>query len=47
MLPDVIASDFGTTGSDTVNEPLNGETGPFMVEVDSPCKWTIEVNGTP
>jgi hypothetical protein len=47
LLPDVIASDFGATGSETVNEPLNGETGPFTVEVDSPCAWTIEVNGTP
>jgi hypothetical protein len=47
VLPDVIASDFGTTGSETVNEPLNGETGPFTVEVDSPCAWTIDVTGTP
>lgn len=47
VLSDVIASAFGTTGSDVVNEPLNGETGPFTVEVDSPCDWTIEVTGTP
>jgi hypothetical protein len=47
VLPDVIASEFGTTGSETVNEPLNNATGPFTVEVDSPCDWTIEVTGTP
>ena len=47
LLPDVLASEFGTTGSDTVNEPLNGTTGPFTVEVDSACDWTVEVTGTP
>ncbi len=47
ILPDVLASEFGTTGQDTANEPLSGATGPFTVEVDSPCDWTIEVTGTP
>lgn len=47
VLPDVIVSEFGTTGGDTANEPLNSTTGPFTVEVDSPCDWTIEVTGTP
>jgi hypothetical protein len=47
ILPDVLASEFGTTGGDTANEPLNGATGPFTIEVDTPCDWTIEVTGTP
>lgn len=47
VLPDVLASEFGTTGDDTVNEPLSGSTGPFTVEVDTPCDWTVEVTGTP
>lgn len=47
VLPDVLASDFGVSGSDTVTENLNGETGPFTVEVDSPCTWTAEVVGAP
>lgn len=47
ILPDVLASDFGTTGGDTANEPLNGATGPFTIEVDTPCDWTVEVTGTP
>jgi hypothetical protein len=47
LLPDVLVSDFGTTGSNTVNEQLNSATGPFTVEVVSACDWTIEVTGTP
>ena len=47
LLPDVLVSDFGATGMDAVAEPLNGQTGPFTVEVDSPCDWTIEVTGAP
>jgi hypothetical protein len=47
VLPDVLASDFGANGSDTVNEPLNANTGPFTVEIDSACDWTVEVTGTP
>lgn len=47
VLPDVIASEFGASGSATVNEPLNDTTGPFTVEIDSSCDWTVEVTGTP
>jgi hypothetical protein len=47
LLPDVLVSDFGTTGTDTLTETLSGATGPFTVEVDSPCSWTVEVTGTP
>jgi hypothetical protein len=47
ILPDVLASEFGTTGSNTVTEPLNGQVGPFTVEIDSPCDWTVEVTGAP
>jgi hypothetical protein len=47
ILPDVLASDFGASGGDTANEPLNGATGPFTIEVDTPCDWTVEVTGTP
>ena len=47
LLPDVLASEFGTTGGTTVNEALNDTTGPFTLEVDSPCDWTVDVTGTP
>jgi hypothetical protein len=47
ILPDVLVSDFGTQGSDTVTEALNGNTGPFTVEVDSPCTWSFTVLGQP
>jgi hypothetical protein len=47
LLPEVLASEFGTSGSSTVTENLNGAPGPFTVEVDSPCTWTVEVVGAP
>ena len=47
VLPDVLTSEYGATGSNAVTENLNGATGPFTVEVDSPCSWTVEVMGTP
>lgn len=47
LLPDVLVSEFGASGSGTAAESLNGTTGPFTVEVDTPCKWSIEVAGTP
>jgi hypothetical protein len=47
ILPDVLVSDFGTQGSGTTTENLNGVTGPFTVEVDSPCTWSITVTGQP
>ena len=43
LLPDVLVSEFGASGSGTATESLNGTTGPFTVEVDSPCDWSIEV----
>lgn len=47
LLPDVLVSEFGASGSGTASEALNGTTGPFTVEVDSPCDWSVEVTGTP
>ena len=47
LLPDVLTSEYGSTGSNTTTEPLNGQTGPFTVEIDSPCDWAVEVLGTP
>lgn len=47
ILPDVLVSDFGTQGSGTTTENLNAATGPFTVEVDSPCTWSITVTGQP
>ena len=46
-LSDQLASEFGATDSGTTNEPLNGATGPFHLEVDSDCTWSIKVLGTP
>jgi hypothetical protein len=47
LLPDVLVSEFGESGSGTASESLGGMTGPFTVEVDSVCDWSIEVFGTP
>jgi hypothetical protein len=47
ILPDVLVSDFGTQGSGTTTEYLNGATGPFTIEVDTPCTWSITVLGQP
>ena len=40
-------SEFGATDSGTTNESLNGAPGPFHLEVDSDCTWSIKVLGTP
>jgi hypothetical protein len=47
LLPDVLVSEFGATGSGTASESLNEAPGPFTVEVDSLCDWSVEVAGTP
>ena len=47
LLPDVLASEFDTTGSGTTSESLNGALGPFHVEIASGCDWVVEVLGTP
>ena len=47
LLPDELASDYGATGTNAVTEQLNGQTGPFTVEVDTACTWSIEVMGEP
>ena len=47
LLPDVLAKRIRHDGSGTTTESLNGATGPFHVEVDSACAWSIEVVGTP
>jgi hypothetical protein len=47
LLPDVLVSEFAESGSGTASENLGGMTGPFTVEVDTVCDWSIEVLGTP
>ncbi len=47
LLPDALVGEFGSNGSSTLTETLNGATGPFHVEVDSVCAWSVEVIGTP
>jgi len=46
-IPDGIANDLGMSGGDTSTEYLNGATGPFHLEVNSECKWTVKVIGMP
>lgn len=46
-LSDELTNGFGTDGDDAVAEPLNGNTGPFTLEVDSGCSWTVKVVGKP
>lgn len=47
LLPDVLVSEFGEGASGTATESLNGTTGPFTVEVDTACDWSVEVLGAP
>lgn len=47
LLPDVLASEFGAGGSGTASESLGGTTGPFTVEVDTVCDWSVGVLGAP
>ncbi len=47
VLPDVLVSEFGAQGTSTLTESLNDAAGPFHVEVDSLCAWSIEVVGAP
>ncbi|MEX1173325.1 MAG: hypothetical protein WEG56_12025 [Chloroflexota bacterium] len=47
LLPDVLVSEFGESGAGTATESLGGTTGPFTVEVDTVCDWSIEVVGIP
>jgi hypothetical protein len=46
-LPDVLIDDFGAKGDATVNESLNGASGPFHLEVATGCDWSIKVVGAP
>jgi hypothetical protein len=47
LLPDVLVSEFAESGSGTATESLGGMTGPFTVEVDTVCDWSVEVLGAP
>jgi len=47
QLPDVLTDEFGTKGSDTKTENLNGAAGPFHLEVNTACAWTVKVVGRP
>lgn len=46
-LSDELTNGFGSSGSDATAEPLNGNTGPFHVEIDTECSWTLKVVGAP
>jgi len=46
-LPDILANDLAKSGGDTTTEYLNGATGPFHMEMNSECKWTVKVVGMP
>ena len=46
-LPDILANQLALKGSDTTTEYLNGNTGPFHMEINSECAWTVKVIGTP
>ena len=48
LLPDnLVSDDPGASGSSITTENLNGMSGPFHVEVDSTCTWSITVIGQP
>lgn len=46
-IPDILANDLAKKGGDTTTEYLNGATGPFHLEMNSECKWTVKVIGMP
>ena len=46
-LPDILANALSAKGTDTTTEYLNGATGPFHIEINSECDWTVKVTGTP
>lgn len=48
VLPDIlVSSDTGASDSSITTENLNGKTGPFHLEIDSACEWTVKVIGEP
>lgn len=48
ILPDIlVSSDTGDSDSSITTEDLNGNTGPFHLEIASSCTWSIEVIGQP
>jgi hypothetical protein len=48
LLPDnLVSDDPGQSDSSITTEPLNGMPGPFHIEVDSTCTWSLSVIGQP
>ena len=48
LLPDnMVTSDPGDTNTSTTTENLNGQAGPFHVDIISTCSWSVEVIGAP
>jgi len=48
VLPDIlVSSDTGASDSSITTENLNGKTGPFHIEIDTACSWTVTVVGAP
>jgi hypothetical protein len=48
LLPDnLVSDDLGQSDSSITTESLNGMPGPFHVEVDSSCTWSLSVIGQP
>jgi len=44
-VPDILANDLAMSGGDTTTEYLYGATGPFHLEMNSECDWTVKVVG--
>ena len=48
LLPDsMITSEPGDTNNSTTTENLNGQAGPFHLDIVSTCTWSVEVIGAP
>jgi len=48
VLPDIlVGSDAGASDSSITTENLNGKPGPFHIEIDSACAWSVTVVGAP
>ena len=47
LADNLVSSDPGDTATSTTTENLNGQPGPFHVDVVSTCSWSVKVIGAP
>ncbi len=45
--PDIVVNELGMSGKSRTTEYLDGASGPFHIEVNSECNWSVVIVGTP